>query len=350
MTTNQEAYDLYLRGRRLSNITWGEDTLLKSIDLYERAVALDPDFFEAWVYLALDSWRVPLNIPVKDHAPYLEKSEKAVQRALEINPTDPYAPYTQAQLALINNNYAEGSRIIERLPVSETNIIGLGYHHLILGRTREALDYFDRAIEFEPLNTQVYYWKAIAELQVGQFENSERSALRSYELGFGAAVFGIAEARVLQGDSEGAVTALLEAYDGNAYFFPQFSDRGQLEYAFNVILGSDATAKKQFVSVLEQTIDPDYPVASSTVGAWRLLAEPERFVDAIDRHISAHTPTNLIFVWGGADGDRMIRQHPKFAAWADKVGLVTAWQEFGWPNKCKPNAGTDGSGGQFTCT
>ena len=349
LTTSQEAYDLYLRGRRLSNISWGQDTLLKSIDLYERAVALDPGFLDAWVVLALDSWRVPLNIPVKDHTPYLEKAENALQRAFEINPTDPGALYNRAQLALINRNYAEGARIIERLPVRDTSYAALGYHYLIFGRTREALSHYERATHVAPLNTQLHYWRAVAQLQLGQFENSKRSAVRSYELGFGAAVFPIADALRLQGDVAGALSVILDAYDENAYFFPQFSNRDQLAYAVKTIYGNDVTAKKQLISIIEQTIDPSYPVASSTVGAWRLLAEPERFIDAIDRHISAHTASDLIFIWGEDRGGRMIRQHPKFAAWADKVGLVTAWQEFGWPDKCKPNPGTDGSEGQFTC-
>ena len=349
LTTNQEAYDLYLRGRRLSNIAWGEDTLLKSIDLYERAVALDPGFFDAWLYLAFDNWRLPLNIPVKDHTPYLEKADNALQRVFAINPTHSDALYQRAQLALINKNYAEGARIIERLPPSDTSYIGLGYYHLIMGRTREALNYLERANHVEPLNPQMYFYKAVAQFQLGQVEDSKRSAIQSYELGFGAAVFTLADALVLQGDAAGALNVILEAYDENAYFFPQFSDRDQLAYAVNTIYGNDVTAKKQLVSIIEQTIDPNNPVASSTVGVWRLLSEAERFIDAIDSHTSAHTPSNLIVIWGEDLGGRMIRQHPKFAAWADKVGLVAAWQDSGWPDKCKPNPGTDGSGGQFTC-
>lgn len=347
LTTNQEAYDLYLRGRRLSNITWGEDTLLKSIDLYKRAVALDPDFFEAWVYLALDSWRVPLNIPVQDQARYLKKSEYALQQALELNPNDSYALYNKAQLAFINNNYAEGARIIERLPISTASSVG--YYGLILGRTQETLDYMERLIDSEPFSTQSHAWIAVAQLQLGQFEKSERSANRAYELGFSAAVFVIAEAKFLQGDIVGAKAVVLDSYDENAYFFPQFSNRDELEYALDVLYGDDINAKKEFATFLEQSIDPDYPVPSSTVGAWRWLEQPDKFIDSIDSHISAHTPTNLIYIWGENEGDRKIRQHHGFAAWADKVGLVTAWQEFGWPDKCKPNAGTDGSSGQFTC-
>lgn len=349
LTTNQEAYDLYLRGRRLSNITWGEDTLLKSINLYERAVALDPEFFEAWAYLSLDNWRVPLNIPVKDQAPYLQRSEEALRRAVKINPTDTNAIYNQAQLALINKNYAEGDRIIERMPDRDVTYTGLGYHHLIFGRTRKALDYFDRAIVTEPLYTQVHHWKSVGELQLGQFEAAERSAIKAYDLGFAAAVFAISDAQRYQGNHEEALAVIVEAFDETAYFFPQFSDRDQLIYALNVIYGDDAKDKELLASVLIQTIDPKYPVNSSTLGTWRLLGEVDRFIDAIDRHISAYTPTNLVFIWGEDEGARKIRQHPKFAAWADKVGLVKAWQESGWPDKCKPNAGTDG-GGQFTCT
>ena len=173
--------------------------------------------------------------------------------------------------------------------------------------------------------------------------------MKAYELGFGAAVFVISEAKFLQGDIAGAKAVILDSYDENAYFFPQFSNRDELEYALDVLYGNEPNSKEQFIKFLEQSIDPDYPVPSSTVGAWRWLGQPDRFIDAIDSHISAHTPTNLIYIWGENEGDRKIRQHPRFAKWADKVGLVKAWQEFGWPDKCKPNDGTDGSGGQFTC-
>jgi len=29
--------------------------------------------------------------------------------------------------------------------------------------------------------------------------------------------------------------------------------------------------------------------------------------------------------------------------------LPQAWQSIGWPEYCQPNAGTDGSNGQFKC-
>jgi len=156
----------------------------------------------------------------------------------------------------------------------------------------------ERLIDSEPFSTQSHAWIAVAQLQLGQFEKSERSANRAYELGFSAAVFVIAEAKFLQGDIVGAKAVVLDSYDENAYFFPQFSNRDELEYALDVLYGDDINAKKEFATFLEQSIDPDYPVPSSTVGAWRWLEQPDKFIDSIDSHIfgiTARLPKRLPF-------------------------------------------------------
>ena len=49
------------------------------------------------------------------------------------------------------------------------------------------------------------------------------------------------------------------------------------------------------------------------------------------------------------DAARRLRTHPAFPQFAQKVGLVRAWQTYGWPPQTQPLPGTDGSNMEFTC-
>ena len=42
-----------------------------------------------------------------------------------------------------------------------------------------------------------------------------------------------------------------------------------------------------------------------------------------------------------------MRQHPGFKKFAEEIGLVGAWQEYGWSDLTKPNLGSDGSNGAW---
>jgi hypothetical protein len=54
-------------------------------------------------------------------------------------------------------------------------------------------------------------------------------------------------------------------------------------------------------------------------------------------------------IWGDNDGARKVRQHPDFPAFAARIGLVDAWQKYGWPDKCQKSADSTGSNIQFAC-
>jgi len=61
----------------------------RSIELFERAVAVDPQFTTAYVWLA-QSWR---------NLGFFDKAEKAVERCLQVDPEYPVCIYTHAEIA-----------------------------------------------------------------------------------------------------------------------------------------------------------------------------------------------------------------------------------------------------------
>jgi non-specific serine/threonine protein kinase len=104
---NPRAYELYLRGNELAR---SFEHLPQARDLYERAVALDPDFAPAWAQLGRAYRVIGKYIEVAPGSP--ARAEEALKRALALNP----------RLALAHKYYAnleadigQCERAIERL-------------------------------------------------------------------------------------------------------------------------------------------------------------------------------------------------------------------------------------------
>jgi serine/threonine protein kinase/tetratricopeptide (TPR) repeat protein len=88
-TINLEAYDAFLRGEDNYYSRAGDDTagLKRDLALYERAVALDPDFPEAWARIAMTSAQLYRNgVSAPD---VRERAEHAASTAMRLDPNRP---------------------------------------------------------------------------------------------------------------------------------------------------------------------------------------------------------------------------------------------------------------------
>ncbi len=95
-TQNVQAYDLYLRGLSL----WQErteDSLWSAKDTFEKAIAKDPKFAQAWGGLALVYAVLPEYTAKISHEQAMALGRKAAERALVLDPTmpEPYAALGQ---------------------------------------------------------------------------------------------------------------------------------------------------------------------------------------------------------------------------------------------------------------
>jgi len=88
-TDNNEAYQLYLKGRFHFAKRTKED-LSKSIEIYEQAVKLDPKFALGYVGIA-ESWAVIPSYPYAAPSETMPKAKAAVAKALELDPDLPEA-------------------------------------------------------------------------------------------------------------------------------------------------------------------------------------------------------------------------------------------------------------------
>jgi len=158
-SANTEAYELYLRARRYGDY-WAQENedLRKARELLERAVALDPGFAEAHGRLAVVA---AVQYDRNDHsAERLAQSERAIARALELDPQLPSAHFAKA-----HNEYwvhmrfevalTDLDRALAREPNYAEALTMRGWLYRRLGRWDEMHAAFVRAVELNPRHPDV---------------------------------------------------------------------------------------------------------------------------------------------------------------------------------------------------
>ncbi len=155
-TENSEAYYLYLKGRHLWNKRSAE-SLRKSIEYYEQAIAKDPSYAVAYAGIA-DSYAI-LGYILQPKE-YFEKAEVNASRALDLDNTLAEA---HTSLARVNAIYrwdwiaaeAEYTRAIELKPDYAIVHIWYADYLAVTGRVEEALEEARLAQRLEPLSAIV---------------------------------------------------------------------------------------------------------------------------------------------------------------------------------------------------
>ena len=143
-TENLQAYDFYLRGRSYAR----QLSLEFAIQMFEQAIALDPEFALAHAGLAnacgqFHEWR-------EQHQRWIEKGLAASERGLALQPNLPELLVARARLAFAERKYEEACRYaeeaIQRKPDCEGVYDVLGRALFASGQSHKAADLADRAV------------------------------------------------------------------------------------------------------------------------------------------------------------------------------------------------------------
>ncbi len=354
LTANQEAYDLFLQGRVLTYRIWGEDTLTSAVNLLEQAVDLDPKFAEAWSMLALASYLLPQYLAVEDEGIYLEAAESAARKSIELKPKLHQGYSILGSLNLVRHDYTRGLELKGQAHNLAPNDAGenftYGYSLSAVGRTREAIPLLERATRLDPTQGDMFLNLGIAKRNIGEMEAAERFARRSVDLGFGSAAFTVGELMSARGDIAGAVAYLNGIFENSGTISGQYQSREQWEQAVQALYGENEAARKLTLQDLRTYLQSPSPrVDAVIVISLYELGDLETFMKTFEKYTFANSSFALSRIWDDRDVSRQLRQHPDFAGFVERIGLLEAWQKFGWPDKCRPNVGTDGSSGQFSC-
>ncbi len=185
-TNSNEAYQLYLKGRYyFAKRT--KDGIERSIESYQQAIALDPNFALAYARIAEAYNQVP-SYPYGSPKEAIPKAKAAAQQALQIDPT-----LAEAHTALANSlvvydwNLAEAEREFKRAIELDPNSSAahFRYGQLYLaprGQFDEAIAEIKRGLDGEPLDINMGTTLSWAYMVAGQNDRALEQAKKVYDL------------------------------------------------------------------------------------------------------------------------------------------------------------------------
>jgi len=185
-TDNSDAYQLYLKGTfHYSKRT--EEDLEKSVEYFQQASKLDPQFALAYVgiaqtYSTMTSYSY---ISTKDG---FSQAKTAAQKALEIDPSLADAHSVLAQtLATYDWNWTEAEREFKRALELNPNVAYIHYEYglsylIPMKRTDEAIKEIKRALELEPLSIPMNANLAGAYMYARQSDAALEQAKKTFDL------------------------------------------------------------------------------------------------------------------------------------------------------------------------
>jgi len=183
-TTNPEAYNLYLMGR----FYWykmGPENIEKSIEYYEKAIALDPEFALAFSFLA-DSYLNKIYYLTISYEEGLRISESFAQKALAINPDLSEAYVVLGLIKMLEWNWEESHRLLSRaIKLNPNDAYTHYYYGTILSffnELDEAHKHLDIAINLEPFQPMFREASMFLYFQEGNYLRSYEMQLMSLEL------------------------------------------------------------------------------------------------------------------------------------------------------------------------
>jgi len=167
-TANVEAAQLYLEARGTLSDRTAQDQLTRAMDLYRRAVDIDPSYADALVQLA-DACHLQYQLAVDPI--WLEHGLSYAHRAVDLGPDLPGAHLAAGRCELARRAYPEAidrlQRTIELDPLNLKAYTSLAVAYEELGKTEQAQETIDRAERTRPDDWVTHY-------DIGRFFYYER--------------------------------------------------------------------------------------------------------------------------------------------------------------------------------
>jgi serine/threonine-protein kinase len=325
---NQEAYQLYLRGRAEWNYRT-EAGVRRALELFKEATAIDGDFALAYAGMA-DAYTLLAEYALEPVERVMPSAKAAASRALEVDPTLGEAHCSLAfQTALYEWKWDEAE--IQYRHALDLNPGYATAHHwfacdllALVGRFGEARDEVNIAVQLDPLSPIIAEGAAFTLLVSRQFEQAVaalEALIRKYP-SFNKAHASLGRALIQLGRYDEAISCLRKAQDLGVNSPTVFGALGQ---AFG-LSGREAEAR-QVLSRLEQErrqrIVPSTCFALTHAG----LGENAQALDWLERGVDRReTPMTGIGVHPAYDN---LRGEPRFAALLVRLDLPDAAVEPG---------------------
>ncbi|MCC6329465.1 MAG: hypothetical protein IT174_13195 [Acidobacteria bacterium] len=185
-TNNNEAYQLYMRGR-YSFAKRTKDEMLSSIDYFSQAVKLDPGFALAYARISEVYGSMPA-YPYLSPKEAFPQAKAAAEKALELDPTlsEAYTFLAYAQI-IYDWDWAGGERSFKRAVELDPNSFSAHFRYgqiylIPVGRIEEGINEMNQGLNAESLDVNMGVSVAWGYLVNGQNDKALEQARKTFDL------------------------------------------------------------------------------------------------------------------------------------------------------------------------
>ena len=317
-TDNTEAFNLYLRGRYFWN-RYDKDWVLKSIEAFKQAIAIDSNYALAYCGLADAYFRLsnvhfqPLEV--------LPKAKEAALRAMEI---DEDLAEAHSSLALICVYYdhdwhraeKEFRKALELNPDLLSAHQRYGSYLTFMGRFEEAIRHYEAALDLDPFSLQTNMNLATTYYLRGEYERAINHLTKTSELepNYMPTHFVLACTYIQQGRLADAIAEFQRIYklDDEAYLAMGF-----MGYAHG--LAGQRDEAETLLNVLKDLSSRKYVSPYSMLVIHLAIGPEERVFELLDQ---LYEERNDWLVWLRVSPElKPLRNHPRFKSLLRRIGF-----------------------------
>src|SRR5438552_7194380 len=312
---NTEAYDLYLQGLYFSNKS-DEESLRKSLSLFQQALDKDPNFARAWAGIA-KAWYWLADAYVRPLEAY-PKVKEAASRALALDERDADAHcYLGETKRVLDRNFSreetELKRALEIDPNSSTAHLLMSLLKSSQGELEEAVKEIQAAEKLDPLAPGIWSFAVGTYLAVDRIEDAINAGKRTVQLDPNYVYFdsALADAYREKGDFREAV-ALYEKAQA-ATHFP--SAGLAITYAR---MGRQPEAQRILNELVEKT-RTQYVAAERIASVYVALGQKDEAFRWLERAFNEHSANLYTFAFHPEF--RALRSDSRFPGLLRRIGI-----------------------------
>jgi serine/threonine protein kinase/tetratricopeptide (TPR) repeat protein len=185
-TDNNDAYQLYLKAR-FYFARRSEEDIRRSIDLFQQAIKLDPNFALAYTGVG-ESWAVMPSYPYMESKDAMPLAKAAITKALEIDPDLPEAHTVAGMIAATYDwDWAKAEKEFKRSLELDPNLAITHYRYAWvylspIGHHEEAIAEMSQAMELEPLSLVQGANFAGVYIYARQYDKALDQARKTYDM------------------------------------------------------------------------------------------------------------------------------------------------------------------------